>query len=282
MTVFDAFTYFNEVDLLEVRLREHDPFVDWILIAEGDRTHSGLPRGDMLDLKAPQVADFAPKFIPISVRSAPAPCDAWENERRQRDVLFESVTFDDDDIILLSDLDEIVSQAHWPDLLRQVKQPEAHGGLSLRLRLFYYFINLEITGGWDRARLATGVAVRRGGKTATDLRLTTDLPTTEQPCGWHFSYVGDERFIRNKIRSFAHQELNTSEFTNLHQIRRSIIEQRDLFDRDFLDFRRVDIDASWPEAMLEDPGWRSLCFQDLASRPYPTESRAGRSGLWAR
>jgi hypothetical protein len=29
--------------------------------------------------------------------------------------------------------------------------------------------------------------------------------------GWHFTYLGDDEFVKNKIRSFAHTELNNDQ-----------------------------------------------------------------------
>ena len=42
--VFDVFPFFNERDVLEVRLREHDDVVDVFVPVEGSTTHSGGPK----------------------------------------------------------------------------------------------------------------------------------------------------------------------------------------------------------------------------------------------
>ena len=34
MAVYDAFMFFNEFDLLSVRLQEHDPFVDYFILVQ--------------------------------------------------------------------------------------------------------------------------------------------------------------------------------------------------------------------------------------------------------
>ena len=39
--IYDCFTFFNELDLLELRLEFLDKYVDWFVISESSKTHSG-------------------------------------------------------------------------------------------------------------------------------------------------------------------------------------------------------------------------------------------------
>ena len=41
MKIIDCFTFFNELDLLEFRLKFLDPHIDHFIIAESNLTHSG-------------------------------------------------------------------------------------------------------------------------------------------------------------------------------------------------------------------------------------------------
>ena len=50
--------------------------------------------------------------------------------------------------------------------------------------------------------------------------------------GWHFSYMMDENLIKNKIKSFSHQELNTPEFMENLSVERILRNKDDLFLRD--------------------------------------------------
>lgn len=45
MSVYDCFTFFNELELLEIRLELLDEVVDKFVISEGDHTHSGNYKG---------------------------------------------------------------------------------------------------------------------------------------------------------------------------------------------------------------------------------------------
>ena len=44
MKVIDCFTFFNELDLLEFRLKFLDQHVDMFVVAESNLTHSGKPK----------------------------------------------------------------------------------------------------------------------------------------------------------------------------------------------------------------------------------------------
>ena len=54
-----------------------------------------------------------------------------------------------------------------------------------------------------------------------------------QNAGWHLSYFGDYKFIKNKIEQFAHQEFNQLKFTNEDNIIKCIKTGKDLFERPF-------------------------------------------------
>ena len=49
--------------------------------------------------------------------------------------------------------------------------------------------------------------------------------------GWHLSYFGNEKFIKNKLENFSHQEFNKVEFTDEKLIKERINNGNDLFDR---------------------------------------------------
>ena len=51
--------------------------------------------------------------------------------------------------------------------------------------------------------------------------------------GWHFSFIMTPDDIREKIKSFAHSELNLPEFTDVKMIRKKIESKEDLFNRNY-------------------------------------------------
>ena len=51
--------------------------------------------------------------------------------------------------------------------------------------------------------------------------------------GWHFSFVMTPKEISDKIKSFAHNEFDKPEFTNVEEIEKKIRSKKDLFGRNF-------------------------------------------------
>ena len=61
----------------------------------------------------------------------------------------------------------------------------------------------------------------------------------------------EPKLIKKKIKSFAHQEFNQTEFTDVNEIERRIESGVDLFDREYK-YKKVEIDEQFPEYILEN------------------------------
>ncbi len=272
MKVYDAFPFFNELDLLRVRLVEHDPFVDRFILIEADRTHTGRPKPFYFDPADPRFVPFAGKIIHRRVALQESPANAWVNENAQRDAILKAAEFADDDVLFISDADELLSRRYWPDLLRQVR---TEGVVGVRQTMYYYQINLLAGDDWNRARLCTFGYLQRAQLTPTKLRLS-QVPMTPEPCGWHFSYIGDVAAIRRKLEAFAHQEYNHPQWNTEDAIRKALENRVDLFRRGE-QFARVSVNDTWPLEMLRNPLWDGFtCKQPpMASRVLNRLSQLG-------
>ena len=69
--------------------------------------------------------------------------------------------------------------------------------------------------------------------------------------GWHFSFLKDPNSIRKKIISYSHQEYNTSDFTNIENIKKKISSGEDLFQRK-IRYEKIDIDDSFPKYIVNN------------------------------
>ena len=103
--IYDCFLFNGEYDLLNVRLAELAPFGDNIqhVMIESKYTFTGIEKPIHA---VPKLSDRI-RWIPFAETPNP---DAWVNEKRTRNVIKTALhQFDpaDDDIIILSDLDEI-------------------------------------------------------------------------------------------------------------------------------------------------------------------------------
>lgn len=140
--LFDCFTFFNELDLLEIRLETLDSVVDFFVIAEAPITYRADPKPLYFELNKQRFAKFLPKIRHIIVDDLPTEKgfdQNWQRETLQRAALERGLAdARDDDIIMLSDLDEIPTPAkikeaiNWHDTLR-----------VFHMRFFSYFANCE-------------------------------------------------------------------------------------------------------------------------------------------
>ena len=114
MRVWDCFFFNNEVDILEARLRELDGVVDRFVIVEGDRTHTGTPKDSVFNQNRERYRRWDDRIEHVIAhldehidtgRGKPA----RDRDDQQRAALgrFLSGAVADDDLVLVSDLDEI-------------------------------------------------------------------------------------------------------------------------------------------------------------------------------
>ena len=109
MKTYDCFTFFNELDVLEIRLREMYDTVDHFVIAEANMSHSGKPKDYILLDNWERFKPWADKIIRVQVDDFPETKDSWIREKYQRYSLSKGLpdTLAKDDLIITSDLDEV-------------------------------------------------------------------------------------------------------------------------------------------------------------------------------
>ena len=244
--IYDCFTFFNELDLLEIRLNVLKDVVDKFVLVEARETHAGSPKPLWFAENRSRYAAFADRIVHLVVESFPEDADSWVRENLQRNFIAEGLKdCCDDDVVLISDLDEIPDPHVFPVVL----QP---GEICLlEQNMYYYFLNYRDRGdpvwksgtkvmtyrtfchGLDSLDVSYSVylpeSVNRG-TTATKIRLCG-------PCrhirngGWHFSFLGGLDAIIRKLQSFSHQEYNTEFFLDRRRLQSCLKRGRDIFGR---------------------------------------------------
>ena len=119
MKVYDCFTFFNELDLLEIRLNELYNSVDYFVIAEANMSHSGKPKDYVLEENWERFKPFQDKIRYLKIDDFPVTHNSWVREKFQRDALSRGFTdMQSDDLIIISDLDEI-PRAEIIDMIKE-------------------------------------------------------------------------------------------------------------------------------------------------------------------
>jgi len=241
--VYDCFPFFNELELLEVRLHELDPVVDKFVLVEATRTFPGKPKPLHFAENRERFAAFADKIIHVVVEDMPAGDtrrDHWVRDRFQRNAIGRGLKeCRPDDVILVSDLDEIPKVETLRRLIGELRYDEslfgslAHRALNSapahllfkakwlrhRMRKIHPFIyRLEQYPCWyflnRRVRAmewwyGTKALFYRDFHLAEEVRHSGYKVIKDG--GWHFSFMGDTDRILAKVAATAHQELNTPE-----------------------------------------------------------------------
>jgi beta-1,4-mannosyl-glycoprotein beta-1,4-N-acetylglucosaminyltransferase len=256
--IFDCFTFFNELDLLEVRLEEMWDTVDRFIMVEADQTHRGKPKPFYFEAAKPRFQKYLSKISYVTTTFPDYGWDDWAREHYQRDAIMRALTVEarDTDYAIISDIDEIPKAA---TIRRTVKEMQTSGDpiRSLNMRFFVYYLNCQCEHSWYEGRIATVAEIKL--RTPCGVRYSPPQPKVED-AGWHFSYLGGVEKVLEKLQSFAHRELDQPEFTDPNKIAERIRDSKDLFGRDEEKFRKIQINGQLPQYILNNmEKFASLC-----------------------
>lgn len=271
--VYDCFPFFNEVDILNLRLHILDKYVDRFVIEEATTTFSGQPKELCFEKNKDRFKDFLHKITYIVVDENPTDINAFERDVFQKNHLIEGLKdATKEDIIMLSDCDEIPD----PKALERVFAEFDPGKVyHLAQDNFYAFINMmEVSGKLletegefpeipEKERKWLGTKITSISQFPKDgiVRLRDQVATTDPRSvrvpngGWHFGYMGGIREtnaakrIGIKVKAAAHQEYNDREI--LAETMDQLILGRDLLGRD-AEFKRVEVDNRYPQYLIDN------------------------------
>lgn len=266
--IYDCFTLFNELDLLKLRLNILYDVVDYFVIVEGNKTHTGKDKEFFFENNKAQFEKFADKIRYIKVDDFPELSrsksdihgNKWLYENYQRDAIMRGLSdCKDDDIVIISDLDEIPN----PEVVKQYK----NGICILKQYTFYYSLNtLNISNMFSK-----GAKICRYSNLINPLQEIPEnhqeycayskygLPTYLRFCtgkkikngGWHFSYLGTVENIINKRKSIVEQQFNTEENMSENQIKKLISQGRDILGRDYR-YANLKLSAIFPKYLIDN------------------------------
>jgi beta-1,4-mannosyl-glycoprotein beta-1,4-N-acetylglucosaminyltransferase len=266
--IYDCFCFFNEADLLQLRLETLSPLVDVFVLVESTRTFTGIAKP--LYYNPERFGDYSKKIRHVIVDEFPFDfSDPWRVERYQRNAIAQGIRdAAPSDWIMVGDVDEI------PDPQKIASfQPMRYIRGDFNQRYFAYYLNncqVDESGNpitWFGTKITTKVRyddffgcseqVRRfkgSGITRVFQRQWFHRFQTQQILdgGWHFSWLNGAESIATKLSSFSHQELNTAEVRDLTSIKASVDAGRDIFGSGAR-FVAVNVDSSFPKPLLVNP-----------------------------
>ena len=228
--IYDCFSFFNELDLLEIRLNVLKDVVDRFVLVEAGETHTGRPKPFYFEENRGRFAAFVDRINYVKIDRFPDCCKtAWARENWQRNAIAKGlVECSDDDSILISDLDEIPNPG-------KIGQYVGMPGVTLFQQRYYsFYLNYRSVRDfrWRGTRMLSyrnfqhcfdGVAVYDNeilvqeineGTTASKIRCRS-LPKSHggqrivHEGGWHFTCLGGAEAVLAKMHAVVpHHDFN--------------------------------------------------------------------------
>ena len=198
----DTFLFYNEIDILELRISLLDEYVDLFVLVESEVTFMGTKKELFFEKNKDRFAKWLPKIEHIILRESETPVtsDPWVREKFQRGSILKGLENRNvplSSIVMLSDVDEI------PDLEKVPFENLPHIVTSVHMWNYAYsFKYMYVKEPWVGTVLTNYELFKRSG--SNYFRDNRWKFPTFQYAGWHLSSFGDAGHVLNKIRTFSH------------------------------------------------------------------------------
>lgn len=278
--IYDTFNFFNELELLDLRLNTLDEYVDYFVLVESNVTHTGVSKPYYYELNKELFSKFKDKIIHLKIEDIPNNFNNLkliENPKNNDEIYVNEIInfinnqqprklFDinheleygrdfyqkecvrrglyncnSDDIIIFSDCDEIPN----PNILKEINKLNLDDNFySLNQKTYYYYLNVLKSNEWEGSKIGK----YKNLKNFSYNQLRAKKCELINNGGWHFSFMGGNDRVKLKIQSYSAQDMNSEKIIN--SIDDNIINNIDPFFRGSL--TNVEIDETYPKYLLEN------------------------------
>jgi beta-1,4-mannosyl-glycoprotein beta-1,4-N-acetylglucosaminyltransferase len=272
--IYDCFNFFNELDVLEMRLNILYEYVDHFVIVESSVTHTGLPKEYFFEKNKERFSKFLDKIIHFKVDDTPDNFidlpDTQDNtvkliygfisEQTNRFNRYNQpdygrdffqkecvrrplINCEDNDIILISDADEIPN----PEILVKLNELDLENNrYSLNQMMYFYYLNVFKESTWYGTKISQYGNIKN--LSFNEIRGDESLSVKILNGGWHFSFLGGAERVKTKMLSYSARDM-ANDFV-LSKIDENIKNDVDPFFRGKL--QKVNIDSTYPKYILEN------------------------------
>jgi beta-1,4-mannosyl-glycoprotein beta-1,4-N-acetylglucosaminyltransferase len=263
--LYDSFLFFQELDLLELRLKYLNSKVDYFIIVEAGQTFSGNKKPFNYELNIERFHEFNHKIIYFKIEDFH---DSYDSVKaflyNHEDISFRNI-FDllesethypkdelhwvldsyhrnclqivhqkhikDNDFIILSDLDEIPSLEYLEiNFLNTLSSL-----MVMKQKQFMYYLNYyhndnwygSIVGKYEHFKDISLNIIKADSKITRQIVDEDELKNG----GYHFTNAGGTDLIISKIQSWSHQEFNTKDI--LKRLNYNVSTGQDIFERQY-------------------------------------------------
>jgi len=273
--IYDVFTFFNEVDLLKLRLEMLSPYVDKFVIVECVETFSGKPKPLYFEENKHLFKDYEDKIIHYITYDPPTSFEDLRNrildpnvDELAKQVCMQALTstnvppgelhwlkefyqkenirraligLEDDDICFVGDLDE-----YWNTEL-DYSVIDQNTIYKLKQIVYVGYFNNRSSEEWAGTMLTRYKNIKNSCLNHLRTRSKTEYTYVED-AGWHLSFMGGVEQIKYKIDSYGHQEYNNQQVRQ--QIESNLNSGKDVLGRS--DFQFWTNESDLPEYILDN------------------------------
>lgn len=282
--VFDCFNLSHEpIKLLLLRLRTHYDHVDHFCINENAITYSGVEREWLIPKWEKELEPYMDKIIyrQIDIRERNLDWstfkqdyhsdrdvedkrtwpERWQRSMYGRDCLIESPLehASNDDIIIQSDLDEIILPEALADIQEWFTDDKAM--YTGHQKFFMCHVNRlmyekgEPVDKWRGPQFCTLAYIKAFGGFNTCRNPGKGPDHLKEylidGCGWHFSFLGGNDKIKEKLQGYGHQEHNNDMVKD--NLEENIKNNKDILGRGYYDYKIVPFDPEeYPKELVQN------------------------------
>ena len=256
--IIDSFLFFNELDLLEIRLEYLYPIVDKFIIVEAGQSFKGNTKKFNFEDNIKRYLKYLDKIYYFKIEDIHSDEKEFyyyinnsnnkilkkinhfiksHNHYDKSNLSYLLDTYHREcihialnkicnkkDLVLISDLDEIPC---YQNLKKIKKRNKTKDPMVFIQKEFQFFFNNLSNNIWYGSILADYKFIEN--KSLNQLRLESKKFISLKNSGYHFTSLGDLNYIKNKIENYAHQEYNNNFIKN--NIANNIRHGKDIFFR---------------------------------------------------
>ena len=265
MKIYDCFLFFNEIELLELRLELLYPHVDYFVISECDYTFSGLEKPFFFEQNKEKFSKYSDKIIHLKINNSKETNSFTNTFQGKQKEIFNLITnsfinlktdwkhqqhwcleylhreyvklgiidCNDDDLIIFSDLDEIPNPKIFS---KDFPKLDFNNLYVLVGNSYSYYLNVLTQTNWYGAFVTKYKNITTNS--LNTLRVDREKFISIPDSTWHFTNMGGEERVITKIKSWGHQEYNYPYM--LSTVKQKMENLTDLFGRSNMFYKNGD------------------------------------------
>jgi len=261
MKIYDCFSYWDEDLLLDIRLNILNNYVDFFVIVEGNRTWQNNHKELKFNLN--NFSKFQNKIIYVPVEDMPDGDNPYERENFQRNCILRGLDKSkEDDLIIISDLDEIPNPSSIKNFNKKMKYA------VFKQKHYYYKFNLHSTINpyWHGSRICLNKFLKSPQwlrelkfKKRPWWRLDKKrLNNILEDGGWHFCNLKTPSELLYKYKNlcetndpYSFNEKIDEKYLDVKEIEKRISKGLDIIGREEK-YIKVDVDQSYPKYIQDN------------------------------